>query len=523
MAYEIETKDGILIRGIPDNVAADSPEVKARVAAIRRQNAVSAQTEADRKLYDPTAGMSTLEKGRAGFGKAFADIGRRIGQFTGAVSESDVDASKRTDAALMNTGAGMTGNVLGQVAASLPAAFVPGANTIAGSAIAGAAMGGLQPTGTEDSTVTNMVLGGAGGAAGQAAGRAIGRAIRPVQSTLGPEAARLAAAAQQRGIPLDAADLTGSRPLTTMRDVLAQLPLTADAQAAQQAAKQAAFNRAVAATIGQQADAVTPDVARAAQRKIGQQFTDLSARNTLNADSTLLNALAAVQAQATRYGTDDVARVVSNNIDDILSRVETGDTIPGQAYRLVDSQMGRIMRQTSNGDVRHNVGQVRDALRAAMDRSISPADQAAWRQARSQYANLLRVAPLAARDEVGDISGRALLGVANRGGNSAAFTGGGELGELGRIGRAFVAEQTPNSGTAQRTMMADMLMHPIATGVRTLLGGASVPAQAALNSPAGIQYFSRGLANLTPQQAQALAAVLQGSGTGAGLTYAAQQ
>lgn len=523
MAYEIETKDGIVLRGIPDNVAPDSPEVKAKVAAVRRQQAVSAQTEADRKLYDPTAGMSVMEKGKAGFGKAFADIGRRIGQFAGAVSESDIDASKRTDAALMNTGAGMAGNVLGNVAASLPAAFVPGANTLAGAAVTGAAMGAMQPVGTDDSTATNMVLGGGAGALGQATGTAIGRVLRPVQSTLGPEAGRLAAEAQRRGIPLDAADLTGSRPLTTMRDVLAQLPLTADAQAAQQAAKQTAFNRAVAATIGQQADAVTPQVATAARNQIGQQFTDLAARNALAADDVLLNALAATQAQAGRYGTPDVARVVANNIDDIMARVEAGDVIPGQAYRALDSQMGRIMRQSANGDIRHNVGQVRDALRAAMDRSISPADQAAWREARRQYANLMTIAPLAARDELGDVSGRALLAAANRGNRSAAFSGGGELGELGRIGRAFVAEQTPNSGTAQRTMIQNMLLNPISTSAQTVLGGASVPMQRVLNSDAGRRYFTQGAVPLTPAQLQALSMMLRTGGTGAGLTYATQQ
>lgn len=35
MAYSITTKDGITINDIPDDVAPDSPDLKARVAAIR--------------------------------------------------------------------------------------------------------------------------------------------------------------------------------------------------------------------------------------------------------------------------------------------------------------------------------------------------------------------------------------------------------------------------------------------------------------------------------------------------------
>ena len=35
MTYSITTKDGITINNIPDDVAPDSPDLKARVAAIR--------------------------------------------------------------------------------------------------------------------------------------------------------------------------------------------------------------------------------------------------------------------------------------------------------------------------------------------------------------------------------------------------------------------------------------------------------------------------------------------------------
>jgi hypothetical protein len=37
MPYSITTKDGITINNIPDNVPADSPDLKARVAAIRAE------------------------------------------------------------------------------------------------------------------------------------------------------------------------------------------------------------------------------------------------------------------------------------------------------------------------------------------------------------------------------------------------------------------------------------------------------------------------------------------------------
>ncbi len=65
---------------------------------------------------DPTEGMSTYDKVMAGAGKAFADVGRGIGQLTGLTSQQDIDEAKRLDAPLMDTGAGLTGNVAGNLA-----------------------------------------------------------------------------------------------------------------------------------------------------------------------------------------------------------------------------------------------------------------------------------------------------------------------------------------------------------------------------------------------------------------------
>lgn len=46
MTYEVETKDGIVIRGIPDDVPPDDPRIKEKVAAARRQS-VAATIDAD--------------------------------------------------------------------------------------------------------------------------------------------------------------------------------------------------------------------------------------------------------------------------------------------------------------------------------------------------------------------------------------------------------------------------------------------------------------------------------------------
>lgn len=108
--------------------------------------------------------MGSFERGRAGFGKAFTDIGQGISQMFGGASREEVDTEKRLAGPLMDTTAGTVGNVLGNVAAAAPTVLIPGANTIGGGAVVGSLLGAMQPVGSQDSRLMNTGLGGLGGA-----------------------------------------------------------------------------------------------------------------------------------------------------------------------------------------------------------------------------------------------------------------------------------------------------------------------------------------------------------------------
>lgn len=141
------------------------------------RNQFFSQNPTDIYNVDPTKGMSDSEKFWAGAGKSVYDLGRGAGQIVGMVDREDVDESKRMDAPLMKTGYGKAGNIAGNIAASVPAAFIPGANTALGATLIGAGMGGLQPVGEGESRTLNTVLGGATGLAGYGAGKLINKAV----------------------------------------------------------------------------------------------------------------------------------------------------------------------------------------------------------------------------------------------------------------------------------------------------------------------------------------------------------
>jgi hypothetical protein len=141
---------------------------------------------------DPTDGMSGFDKFAAGVGKSIYDAGRGIGQLVGAVSQDDIKASRKMDAPLMNTGAGMAGDIAGTIGMTLlPGGLLKGAGAVAGSpalsalgntllapntipsALAvGGGMGFIQPAESMSERATNTGIGSLATAAVPVASRA---------------------------------------------------------------------------------------------------------------------------------------------------------------------------------------------------------------------------------------------------------------------------------------------------------------------------------------------------------------
>lgn len=135
---------------------------------------------------DATEGMSTLDKFRAGLGKSIVDTGRGLGQLVGAVDRNEVADSRRIDSDLMKTTAGKVGNFTGQVATTVPLAFVPGANTLKGAALIGALQGLAAPSTSTGETAQNMTIGGTAGPAGLLAGRGLATGYQALTGAIRP-------------------------------------------------------------------------------------------------------------------------------------------------------------------------------------------------------------------------------------------------------------------------------------------------------------------------------------------------
>lgn len=387
-------------------------------------------------------------------------LGSRNEQGPLAALKDKVDEKKASYAPLKEEHPFATG-----VGEAAPFMFLPGAQTYGGAALYGALPGALG-YGSADERMQNAGEGALAGVIGNGIGRGIARMVKPVSQAVSPLVRKAASVLENAGVPLSFAQKTGSAFWKNVEAAQERLPLTAGDMANFQSAQKAAWNKAIGSTFDAPEAALTPDVMGAARSSVGNKFTQLASRNKVSQQAGIKFVADAVSLtqDAARNSTPDVARVLSNKVDDVLSRFDTNTgTMPGTAYRALDSELG-AMAKRNQGDASYYLGQLRSSLRDAMDSSISPADQQAWGAARNQYANLSTVAPVAARSGTGDVTPAGLLQAVNSASKTAKFGGGGSLAELARAGKA-VLTQVPDSGTAGRTFYQAALTNPIETVV----------------------------------------------------------
>lgn len=450
-------------------------DIISRLVAPKAQPKVEAE--------DPGVAQTLL----IGAGRTFDRVGKGVQQVYHGIRGNDkalADLKAEADANdKIYEGLQEIHPIATSVGEALPSMAVPvGATaTVAGTAakLAGAAAAPeLLSYGTVEERLKNAATSGAGAVVGgvvipKAVGATVQagkNALRGLAGNVTPEALALAAKAEQMGIKVNAAQLGDSKFLKTLSSSLEQMPFTGAAQVSSK--QRGDYTRAVSRTFGENTDKVTPAVYGAARTRLGQQFDDLSMRNTLNVDSKLMDDLDGILSSATQFGDDSTIKAVNSAYDRLIKQsnaaadmtggkagAKTVMEMPGAAYSSLDKQLGNIIK--GGGEKGTYIKEMQNVIRDAMDRSISPADQAAWTQARTQYKNLKAVRDIVARDAGdGNIPPAQLLNALNNteaGKEAMAMGNRGTLGELGHIGKQFVKDSVPNSGTAQRAIAMGLI------------------------------------------------------------------
>jgi hypothetical protein len=430
-------------------------------------------------LPDPTDGMSGYERFMAGAGKSVMDSAIGVGQFLSSdaaplafavpglvTRELDrrfnigdratqmAEEARVRDKPLMDTGAGMAGNIAGQVAqAAIPAgrgASVAGALGRAApyveAAVRGGALAGAQPVVGDQSRALNTAIGAGSGAAGQAVAAGAGALAQRASQAVQPAVAGAIAKAKQAGIPLHLAQISDSRFLKGLSSVLNTLPFSGAAGAGRN--QQQAFNRAVSNTFGADAPVLTDDVMLAAKQGIGNVYDNVFSRNSVALNGSDLARLSAIESSAMRNMTADKAQVVRNQLDSIVENFANG-SVTGPKYQ---SLRGELAGVTGDGAIEAAVKAMRRVVDDAAFRSVGNADAALLKQANSQWANLRTVqdALKQVAGASGDIRPSALWPMVRNGSTQ-------EMRDLARLGQTVLKDPIPNSGTAERTVINNLL------------------------------------------------------------------
>jgi hypothetical protein len=351
---------------------------------------------------------------------------------------------------------------------------------------------------------------GASGVIGSGAMSAAGKAFGGVANVLTPEARRLAALAEERfGIPLDAAQKTGNRTLQSLNAAFENMPATAGKEIAKKNTQRSALTREVMKTMGEQAEEATADTLTRGAKRIGGDFERIFSKVHVNLDDDAVQAgLAKVVQEAADTLPQEQAAIVVKRVGQLLDKIDDNGAVAGKAYQAWRSQ---VQKQAQGTQDRWLGEQLRSLYRAVDDVAYKSAadvgEDAALKTAREQYRNMKIIEPLVAKSEDGVISPSLLRGEVMKRVPDYAKGGGGDIAQLAKVAREFVADQVPNSGTAQR-MMAQGLVSggtlggvgwaasgdPM-TGAKMAAGALLLPkaVQAALNSGAIQSRMVKGL------------------------------
>jgi len=302
------------------------------------------------------------------------------------------------------------------------------------------------------------------GRGAQAIGRALsgGEISQPVRD--------LASRAQELGIRVPADRIADSRPLNAISSSLNYVPFSG--RAATEARMQSDFNRAISRTFGQDSENVTQAL-RQASDDLGAKFDSVLRNTSVKVDDQLVAALAEAEQRAAAELPRDQARIIGNQIDEIINKGSSGQ-IDGQAAYNIKRTLDRISRR--NTPEAFYATDLRGTLMDALNRSLGPEEAAKFATTRRQYGNMLSLERLAQNGVEGDISIGRLANLRN--------IRNPELQELADIAAQFLRQREGQHGAAQRILALGLTGMAGGPGAAVASVGAGRMANTLLNSQA---------------------------------------
>ena len=418
---------------------------------------------------------------------------------------------------------GQLANLAKGISASKGLAGIPAAGAIQGGVSSGMTEGDL--SGIVPGAVGAGVVGALGKVARPIAEGAISKARQGYVKTL-----------KDVGIEdLSPGQLTGSKNLELTESVLSNMLPTASAARQKAEGQLRKFTRAALSKAGIDSDVITPEVRAAAEENFGKRYTDMFAGKTVNIDEPVMKTVADISAKQLQKLPTDVAPIVQSYLKDIIQA--PGRKLAGEVYQEARSNLTSLAKDMApkSSFTANTIRELRDALDNAAIRSIPAAEGGKLQKLNREYGNYKTVQKAASRVSENSLEGllspAALLQTVETANKTKGQKGYGDLYDVARAGRAVLTDSIPNSGTAQRQFVQQLLTQgSLGLGAAgtvggltqdpqlaatALIGGLAAPklAQILLGSKPAQTYFTKGIpgVNLVADpRARRLAAILSG-------------
>lgn len=279
------------------------------------------------------------------------------------------------------------------------------------------------------------------------AGSKVKSAITP---NIAPEIRPIAERAREMGITIPPDKLSDNKFLRLMGEASRQVPLSGSGVPE----NRIAFNKAIIKTIGGDPEAtkISSKVFADAMNKSGSLIGDISARHPIPAQP--FEAKLSEYLDSIKRETPQARAIAEGYVADLREAVKDG-AIDGTAFRKLRTKITGQMRRTTDGDLKHALGGLDDAMLDTIQSQLTAEELSAFTDARRMYSNGKTLEPLVAKAAVkgsGDMSPAALANqvVGTKGAKSAVAKGkGGDLADIAQVGSRFLTEPG-SSNTAER-------------------------------------------------------------------------
>jgi hypothetical protein len=322
---------------------------------------------------------------------------------------------------------------------------------LAGGAISGAAQAGLI---NPDEAGTGAAI----GASLPLAGKAAMTGVRAMTGKVSPAVASLAQKAEQLGIDIPADRITNSKPLNALAASLEYIPLSGRSGSIEKMTDQ--FKTALSKTMGENTSNLR-DAVNKAEINLGSKFDSALSSNNVIIDNTFMRDLMDAENLANKELVPDKAKIINNVIDDIYAMTNASGEIDGQAAYNIKKTLDRLSKNNETG---WYATQLKKSLMGALERSMTPADAAAFAKVRQQYGAYLTLDDMV-KGVDGDISSARVANIKS--------THNPEINDLKDIAHQFMRTRESPHGAAQRVTLGGLgsALTGYAGGIPAIVGG----------------------------------------------------